>query len=118
MTLFKLYGPRHDEKSRKDTISNCRDMVGFLTRKCNPRVKVKVGFLIPWGEDHWRILPAHHMDLFGCWRDYWNLFHEDSEVAVQSEAEYLDLFVDILVRVLFRLFSSFISPFSSRLFSD
>lgn len=87
----------HDEKPREETISNCRDMVTFLAKKCNPRLRVKVAFLIPWGEDHWRIQPEYYEALFDCWRGYWNLLNEESEVAVQSEAEYLDLFVDILV---------------------
>lgn len=96
-SLSKVYGLMQDEKSRKDTISNCRDMVSFLTRKCDHKVKVKVAFLIPWGEDHWMIRPEYYEDLFDCWRGHWNLFSEESEVAVQSDAEYLDLFVDILV---------------------
>ena len=95
-------------------------MVAFLIKKRNPRVKVKVGFLIPWGEEfHWRIRPKCYEDLLNCWRDSWNLFHEDSEVAVQSAADHLDLFVDILVRALFDVSSFSVSPcFPHDLVSD
>ena len=87
----------HDRKLREDTISNCRDILNFITRKCDHKVKVKVAFLIPWGDYRWRIGLKCYETLFDCWHGYWNLLDKESEVAVQSDAGCLDLFVDILV---------------------
>lgn len=110
---FKVYGPIHDKKLQEETISNSQDMVTFLARKCDSGVKIKVAFLIPWGEDHWKMRPDYYEVLFNCWRGCRNLLNEESEVAVQSDAGYLDLLVEILVSgpLFFLLFFLSLAPF-------
>ena len=41
--------------------------------------------------------PEYYEVFFDCWRGCRNLLNEESEVAVQADAGFLDLLVDILV---------------------
>jgi hypothetical protein len=100
-----VYGAGHDNRLREETVSNCRDMVAFLNGRCSSGLKVKLAFVIPWGEDHWRMRPPLYDIMFDCWRGCRNLLKEEFEVEVQADASYLDTFVEILVRFSF-IFSS------------
>lgn len=94
---MQVYGAAHDDRLRDETASNCRDIVAFLNKRCSPGLKVKLAFVIPWGENHREMQPRFYHYLFNCWRGCRNLLKEEFEVVVQVDASYLDPFVEILV---------------------
>lgn len=73
-------------------------MIEFLGRHCEQHLKIKVELHIPRGEVYWTMRPEYYYPLYGRWLRFKTRTKGAFEVVLETDAFWLDDWVEKLVR--------------------